>query len=66
MNYQACVIYQRENTTNFQPSKNSQITSAEEEVKKQEVTKQDVKEVLKFIENSMETLTAFEKRFNEQ
>ena len=48
--------------TNLQPSKNSQGASAED----RGVTKQEVKEVLNFKQNTMQTLTVFEKQFNNQ
>ena len=52
----------RENVTNFQPFKNSHSASAED----RGVTKQELTEFLKFIQNTIQTLTAFEKRFYEQ
>ena len=56
------ILQRRENATNIQPSKNLQGALEED----RGVTKQEVKEVLKFVQNTMQTLTIFEKRFNNQ
>ena len=44
------ILQRRENGTNLQPSKNSKGTSAED----RSIRKQQVKEVLKFIQNTMQ------------
>ena len=57
-----CKFLRRENATNLQPPKNLWGASAQDS----SVTKQEARQVLKFIQNTMQTLTVFQKQFKKQ